>query len=62
VLDDLASLRAEGVTEVFFDLNLSPRGAFPGTTTAAAVAYAESVLEAFAPSGSDGSPADRRAD
>jgi hypothetical protein len=29
VLDDLEALRAEGVTEVFFDLNLSPRIGFP---------------------------------
>jgi probable F420-dependent oxidoreductase len=40
VLDDLAALRAQGVTEVFFDLNLSPR---------ADAAYADDVLEAFAP-------------
>jgi hypothetical protein len=36
-LEDLAGLRALGVTEVFFDLNLSP-GADP-----------DRVLEAFAP-------------
>jgi alkanesulfonate monooxygenase SsuD/methylene tetrahydromethanopterin reductase-like flavin-dependent oxidoreductase (luciferase family) len=41
VLDDLAALRAQGVTEVFFDLNLSPR--------VNEFEYAERVLEAFAP-------------
>jgi probable F420-dependent oxidoreductase len=40
VLADLAALRAQGVTEVFFDLNLSPR---------VGLAYAERVLDAFAP-------------
>jgi hypothetical protein len=40
VLADLAALRAQGVTEVFFDLNLSPR---------VGPAYAERVLDAFAP-------------
>ena len=40
-LDELAALRAQGVTEVILDLNLSPR--IPD------VEYAERVLEAFAP-------------
>jgi len=40
VLDDLKALRAQGVTEVFLDLNLSPH---------ADVASAERVLDAFAP-------------
>jgi probable F420-dependent oxidoreductase len=40
VLGDLAALRAQGVTEVFFDLNLSPR---------VSLEYAERVLDAFAP-------------
>ena len=39
-LDDLAALRAQGVTEAFFDLNLSPH---------VDVDYAERVLDAFAP-------------
>jgi alkanesulfonate monooxygenase SsuD/methylene tetrahydromethanopterin reductase-like flavin-dependent oxidoreductase (luciferase family) len=39
-LDDLAALRAQGVTEAFFDLNLAPR---------VDVAYADRVLDAFAP-------------
>ncbi len=51
VLDDLASLRAQGVTEVFFDLNLSPRVGFPDIDAGAAVDYAERVLHAFAPVG-----------
>ena len=41
MLDDLAALRAQGVTEVFLDLNFSPR--------VDDVEYAERVLEAFAP-------------
>lgn len=51
VLDDLAWLRAQGVTEVFFDLNLSPRVGFPDIDAGAAVDYAERVLHAFAPVG-----------
>ena len=39
-LEDLAALRAQGVTEVFLDLNLSP---------GVDVEYADRVLEAFAP-------------
>ena len=49
VLDDLAALRAQGVTEVFFDLNLSPRVGSPDVDAAEALAYAERVLDAFAP-------------
>jgi probable F420-dependent oxidoreductase len=49
VLDDLAALHAQGVTEVFFDLNFSPRAGFPGVDAAAALAYAERVLDTFAP-------------
>jgi probable F420-dependent oxidoreductase len=40
VLAELAALRAQGVTEAFLDLNVSPRND---------PAYAERVLEAFAP-------------
>ena len=40
-LEVLAALRAQGVTEVFLDLNLSPR--------AVDVEYADRVLETFAP-------------
>jgi probable F420-dependent oxidoreductase len=49
VLDDLARLRAQGVTEVFLDLNFSPRVGSPDADVAAALAYAERVLVAFAP-------------
>ena len=49
VLGDLAALTTQGVTEVFFDLNLSPRVTGAGVDAAAARAYAHRVLEAFAP-------------
>ena len=49
VLDDLAGLRAQGVTEVFFDLNFSPDVGSPDVNAGEALAYAEHVLEAFAP-------------
>ncbi len=49
VLDDLAALRAQGVTEVFFDLNFSPRVNVSDVDTGAALEYAEQVLDAFAP-------------
>jgi hypothetical protein len=49
VFDDLAALRAQGVTEVFLDLNLSPRVNAPDVDAGAALAYAERVLEAFGP-------------
>jgi probable F420-dependent oxidoreductase len=49
VLDDLAALQAHGVTEVFLDLNLSPRVGHPDVDSGAALAHAERVLEAFAP-------------
>lgn len=49
VLDDLADLRAQGVTEVFFDLNFSPR--IGSLDVGAALEYAERVLDAFAPAG-----------
>ena len=48
VLDDLAALRAQGVTEVFLDLNFSPRVGSPEVDAGAALAYADDVLEAFA--------------
>lgn len=51
VLEDLAALGGLGVTEVFLDLNLSPRVADPAVDPAAALAHAEDVLEAFAPAG-----------
>jgi probable F420-dependent oxidoreductase len=49
VLGDLAALRAQGVTEVFLDLNLSPRVNFPNVDAGMALAYAERVLETFGP-------------
>jgi probable F420-dependent oxidoreductase len=48
VLNDLAGLRAQGVTEVFFDLNLSHRAGLLDDA-GAALAYAERVLDTFAP-------------
>jgi probable F420-dependent oxidoreductase len=49
VLGDLAALHAQGVTEVFLDLNFSPRVNFPGVDAGAALEYAEHVLDAFGP-------------
>lgn len=49
VLDDLHALAAQGVTEVFIDLNFSPRVGSPDVEPDAATAYAEQVLEALAP-------------
>jgi probable F420-dependent oxidoreductase len=49
VLGDLAALGARGVTEIILDLNLSARVGFPDADVAAALEYAERVLEAFAP-------------
>ena len=49
VLDDLAALRTQGVTEVFLDLNFSPRVVSADVELPAALAYAERVLDAFAP-------------
>src|SRR4051794_6529622 len=49
VLDDLAALGAQGVTEVFLDLNLSPRVNAPDADAGAALDYAERVLDAFGP-------------
>ena len=50
ILDDLARMRANGVTEVFLDLNFSPRVVSPNVNAGEAVDYAEHVLDAFAPS------------
>ena len=44
-----AALRTQGVTEVFLDLNFSPRVGSPDVDAGAALAYAERVLDAFAP-------------
>jgi probable F420-dependent oxidoreductase len=56
VLDDLAGLRAQGVTEVFFDLNFSPRVTAPGVEAGAALDEAERVLDAFAPARTESWP------
>jgi probable F420-dependent oxidoreductase len=48
VLEDLRALRAHGVTEVFFDLNLSPRVGSPDVDAGEALGYAERVLDTFA--------------
>lgn len=50
VLDDLAGLRAQGVTEVFVDLNFSPRVGSPDVDAGEALDHAEHVLETLAPS------------
>lgn len=49
VCDDLAALRAAGGTEAFLDLNFSPRVGSPDVAAGPATAYADEVLEAFAP-------------
>lgn len=49
VLDDLAALRTRGVTEVFLDLNFDARVGSPGADAGDALAYAQTVLDAFAP-------------
>jgi probable F420-dependent oxidoreductase len=49
VLEDLAALSEQGVTEVFLDLNMSPQIGSPDADAAESLAYAERVLEAFAP-------------
>lgn len=49
VLGDLGALASQGVTEVFLDLNFSARVGSPDVDAASATAYAEQVLEAFAP-------------
>lgn len=63
VFGDLAELGARGVTEVFLDLNLSPRIA--SLDRVAAIDYAERVLDAFAPAALPAGPTakgrDRRA-
>jgi hypothetical protein len=54
VLGDLAALRAQGVTEVFLDLNFSPRVGSPDVDSGAAIAYADRVLETLAPANASG--------
>jgi probable F420-dependent oxidoreductase len=52
VRGDLEDLRAQGVTEVFLDLNWDPEVGSPDADPASAVGRAEEALEAFAPAGS----------
>ena len=52
VRGDLDDLRAQGVTEVFLDLNWDPEVGSPDADPAAAVRRAEETLEALAPGGS----------
>lgn len=49
VLDDVAGLRAQGVTEVFVDLNFSQRVGSPDVDPDQALDHAEHVLESLAP-------------
>jgi probable F420-dependent oxidoreductase len=52
VRGDLDDLRAQGVTEVFLDLNWDPEVGSPSADPDAAVRRAEETLEALAPAGS----------
>jgi probable F420-dependent oxidoreductase len=52
VRGDLDDLRAQGVTEVFLDLNWDPEIGSPDADRVAAVRRAEETLEALAPGGS----------
>ena len=56
VLDDLAALGAQGVTDVFVDLNFSPLVGSPDVDAGAATAYADHVLQALAPAGRPSAP------
>jgi alkanesulfonate monooxygenase SsuD/methylene tetrahydromethanopterin reductase-like flavin-dependent oxidoreductase (luciferase family) len=49
VVEDLMALRERGVTEVFLDLNFSPRVGSPDVDPAEGLGEAERVLEALAP-------------
>ena len=46
---DLDGLRAQGVTEVFYDLNYDPEVGSPDAEPAEALRRAEAALEALAP-------------
>ncbi len=52
IRDDVAALGELGVTEVFVDLNLSPRVIGPDVGPGVTIEYAERVLEELAPSAS----------
>jgi probable F420-dependent oxidoreductase len=49
IRDDFASLEAQGVDEVFIDLNFNPEIGNPSADPAASLASAHDALEAFAP-------------
>ena len=51
IRDDLGRLHEAGVTEVFLDLNFSPRVGSPDVDPMGAEAHAHEVLETFAPAG-----------
>lgn len=51
IREDLALLAAQGVTEVFLDLNFDAQIGTPDADPAASMARAHEVLEAFAPDG-----------
>ncbi|HEV3174070.1 MAG TPA: TIGR03619 family F420-dependent LLM class oxidoreductase [Actinocrinis sp.] len=50
IRDDAAWLAAQGVTELFYDLNWDPLIGHPDVDPAAATAYAEGIIRALAPS------------
>lgn len=52
ILTDMAELAAQGVTELFVDLNFDPQIAGPGTDPDASAGRAEEILEALRPAGS----------
>lgn len=49
IRDDLTALEAQGIDEVFIDLNFDPGVGSPHADPKASVAYAHKVLEAFTP-------------
>jgi probable F420-dependent oxidoreductase len=51
IREDLDRLHAQGVTEVFVDLNFNPRVGSPDVDPSASVELAHRVLETFAPAG-----------
>jgi probable F420-dependent oxidoreductase len=51
IRDDFAHLAAQGVTELFVDLNFDPELTGPGADPAASLARAEEALEALRPTG-----------
>jgi hypothetical protein len=49
IRDDLGELHGAGVTEVFLDLNFTPRVGSPDVDPVGSEAHAHEVLETFAP-------------